>query len=169
MLDSHQIRLFLEKSLDLAQQTLHRGNYPIGALFVDLESGTVVAEATNECTTHHDITAHAEIVGIRNLGQKANKDTNPKLALFTSLEPCFGCSFFLARTNVTHIYSALKDPHKGGLLALQQQEQFFKFFKDITVQNDLFDDLKEKSQQLMQDYFLNIGRKDAAKFYGFTE
>lgn len=165
MFSQDQIRLYLEQTLQLAAAALEQGNYPIGAVFVD-DSGVVQATAMNECTTHDDITAHAEILGIRTLANMANKDNESKLTLFTSLEPCYGCSFFLARTNITHIYSALTDPHKGGILSLQQQPQFEKFFKNIAIENDLFDDLKQKSKELMKSYFLKQGREDAAAFYG---
>jgi tRNA(adenine34) deaminase len=166
MFDSQQIRIFLEKALELAQEVLALGNYPIGALIVD-EQAQVLVSAKNECKTLQDITAHAEIIGIRNLGSLADKNNGKKLSMFTSLEPCFGCSFFLARTNITHVYSVLKDPHKGGISALKEQKQFANFFDHIAIENNLFHDLQERSRELMKEYFISIGRKDTAAFYGF--
>lgn len=168
MFTSDQIRTYLEEALFNAEKALNLNNYPIGSVFVN-NNGNIVASSMNECTSSHDVSAHAEIVGIQTLGDSINKYTTGDHYLFTSLEPCFGCSFFLARTNVRSIYSALKDPHKGGTSDLKQQEQFADFFSKIELINEPFDDLKERSRQLMEKYFLSIGNIDAAKFYAYSE
>lgn len=166
MFSDEQIRRYLEDALKAAEKALELGNYPIGSVFTDGENEII---EMNECSTLDDVTAHAEILGMRKLGSKILKDTPNEYYLFTSLEPCFGCSFYVARTNVKHIYSALKDPHKGGTIDLKSQEQFHSFFKNIELINEPFEDLKERSRELMQKYFLNKGRKDAAAFYGYKE
>lgn len=168
MFTDKQIRTYLESALREAQKALELGNYPIGSVFIDSKGNGEVIEM-NECYTLDDLTAHAEILGIRKLGNKIHKDTSNEYYLFSSLEPCFGCSFYLARSNVKHIYSALKDPHKGGISYLKSQEQFQSFFKNIQLNNEPFEDLKIKSNLLMQEYFLKKGRKDAAAFYGYKE
>lgn len=162
------IRKYLEKSLIEAEKSLKLGNYPIGSIFIN-KKGDIEVIKGNKSNSLNDVSAHAEILGIRKLGKKINKDTNDEYYLFTSLEPCFGCSFFLARTNVKYIYSALKDPHKGGITDLKNQKQFESFFKQITIVNEPFEDLKNKSMKLMKQYFLNQGRKDAAVYYGYKE
>jgi tRNA(adenine34) deaminase len=159
-----QIRNFLEIALNKAEEALKLNNYPIGCVVVDSE-GNIVAETMNECTTSQDISAHAEIVALRKIGNSINKYSNGDHYLFTSLEPCFGCSFFIARSNIREIYSALKDPHKGGTSDLRSQEQFSDFFQKIHLFNEPFDDLAIKSRKLMRKYFLNIGNNDAAEFY----
>lgn len=168
MFSSSEIRNYLELSLEQAEKALELKNYPIGSVFVD-RSGRVLAVTMNELTTSHDVSAHAEIIGIRQLGDAINRYVSGDHYLFTSLEPCFGCSFFLARTNVRQIYSALKDPHKGGTSDLKKQEQFKGFFENIDLVNEPFTDLKERSRSLLERYFLNIGNIEAAKFYGYRE
>ena len=164
MFTQTQIRNFLEIALTKAEKALKLNNYPIGCVVVD-SNGDVVAETMNECTTSQDISAHAEIVAIRKIGNSINKNSNGDHFLFTSLEPCFGCSFFIARSNIREIYSALKDPHKGGMSDLRSQEQFSDFFQKIHLYNEPFDDLATKSRKLMKKYFLNVGNTDAAEFY----
>ena len=168
MISESQIRKHLESALQIAKKAFELGNYPIGAVFVDGEGNHEIVEM-NECKTLDDITAHAEILGIRKLGNKFHKDSPGEYYLFTSLEPCFGCSFFLARTNVTRIYSALKDPHKGGISDLKPQEQFHNFFKNIELIHEPYEDLKKESKELMQKYFLINNKKDSAIFYGYKE
>ncbi|NCS97903.1 MAG: nucleoside deaminase [Candidatus Pacebacteria bacterium] len=159
-----QIRNFLEIALSKAEEAFKLNNYPIGCVVVDSE-GTIVAETMNECTTSEDISAHAEIVALRKIGKSINKYSNGDHFLFTSLEPCFGCSFFIARSNIREIYSALKDPHKGGTSDLRSQEQFSDFFQKIHLYNEPFEDLAIKSKELMRKYFISIGNNDAAECY----
>lgn len=167
-MEDNLIHHYLEKSLIEAEKALKLGDYPIGSIFVNNKE-EVEAIERNQSNSLNDISAHAEILGIRKLGKKINKDTEDEYYLFTSLEPCFGCSFFLARTNVKYIYSALKDPHKGGISDLKKQKQFENFFRQINIINEPFVDLKNKSMDLMRQYFLNNGRKDVAIYYGHKD
>lgn len=167
MFSSDQIRHYLQITLDEAKKALDEGNYPIGSVMVN-DHGEIESTDRNQSFTSEDVSAHSEILGIRKLGNKVNKDTSGEYYLFSSLEPCFGCSFFIARTNIKHIISALKDPHKGGMSDLRSLDQFNQFFKHIELTIEPFEDLKEKSRQLMIEFFLKKDRKDAAKFYGYT-
>ncbi|PIR63532.1 MAG: hypothetical protein COU64_03995, partial [Candidatus Pacebacteria bacterium CG10_big_fil_rev_8_21_14_0_10_40_26] len=69
------------------------------------------------------------------------------------------------RSNIREIYSALKDPHKGGTSDLRSQEQFSDFFQKIHLYNEPFEDLAIKSKELMRKYFISIGNNDAAECY----
>lgn len=167
MYTSDRIRSHLQRALDEAETALSEGNYPIGSILVSSD-GSVVSATRNQCTTNSDVTAHAEILGIRKAGSRILKDAPGEHWLFSTLEPCFGCSFFIARTNIRHVVSALKDPHKGGTGDLLKLEQFRPFFAHIDIVNEPFPDFANRSRDLMVRYFLNAGRADAARFYGYT-
>lgn len=165
MLTDEKIRELLLKAIYDAEKALNLNNYPIGSLITDTE-GNILASDMNQLTSQNDITAHAEILCIRKLGNKISSDNSGEYYMFSSLEPCFGCSFFIARTNIKKIYSVLKDPHKGGMSDLQKQDQFKKFFSGIEIINDQFKDLRNKSKELMKNFFLKIGKPETAAFYG---
>lgn len=59
----------------------------------------------------------------------------------------------------------MKDSHKGGISDLKAQSQFTKYFNDIEIINESFEDLKLKSKNLMMQYFLKQRNQDKAKFY----
>lgn len=92
-------------------------------------------------------------------------DKNNKSILFTSLEPCFGCSLFITRTNIKKIYSALKDPHKGGIGDLKGKKDVCEFFDDIELVTEPFEDLADKSRKLMREFFLNKVNSKAVDLY----
>lgn len=163
MFTQEQIRKNLELSLQKAEEALLEGNYPIGSVVTDVENNIGAIEKNESFTS--DIAAHAEIICLRKLGQRVNKYNGGEHFLFTSLEPCFGCSFFIARSNIKGVYSALKDPHKGGMSDLKRQDQFANFFKNIELINDPFEDLRERSRSIMRRFFESINNLDAAKYY----
>lgn len=160
MLSELNIRRFLELTILEAEKAFEEGNYPIGSILVD-ETSQIVSTKRNQCKTEDDLTAHAEILNLREIGMSYKSP----LTLFTSLEPCFGCSFFIARSSVSNIYSCLKDPHLGGTSDLQTQKHFEQFFNKIEVINEPYADLADKSRKLMAKYFSKIGRLDKAKYY----
>jgi tRNA(adenine34) deaminase len=168
MFTDSEVKKYLEITLTEAKIAESGGNYPIGSLIVNAK-GEILVQTHNECTAQSDISAHAEILCIRMLKNKMNKDYPEELTLFSSLEPCFGCSFFLARTNIKTIISALEDPHKGGISILKNLPEFGHFFKSIEIINEPVDELKSQSMTLMKNYFLRLNRPDAAKYYGYSE
>jgi tRNA(adenine34) deaminase len=119
MFTQEQIRTNLELALSKAEEALANGNYPIGSVVTNAENKVLAVEMNESFTS--DIAAHAEIICLRKLGNSINKYSSGEHYLFTSLEPCFGCSFFIARSNIKTIYSGLKDPHKGGISDLKNQ------------------------------------------------
>ena len=155
-----QIRHFLELALIEAEKALTEGGYPVGSLVVD-EGGKIISQHRNQYKISNNVASHPEMLNLADIGIPSGRD----LTLFSSLEPCFGCSFFIARSDIRTIYSALKDPHKGGMSDLKSKKEFAHFFHDISLVNGPFDDLKQKSKGLMRAYFMQIGRPDKAKYY----
>ncbi|MFA5828654.1 MAG: nucleoside deaminase [Candidatus Shapirobacteria bacterium] len=164
MLNEEQIRKYLELSIDLAKEGFEKDNYPIGSIIVNSQ-GNIIAKGFNENTTQKDITAHAEILCIRQSGLALSKDATGENILFTSLEPCFGCSFFIARTNIKKIYWALEDPHRGGIGDLKSEIMFKDFFPNIELVSEPYEDLKGQSKDLMRKFFLAKGNAKTANLY----
>lgn len=167
MFSSQEIQSYLVRTIELACEAFNRGDYPIGAILVEVRTKATF-EASNTCKSGVDITAHAEMELLRQLGERADKHSSAEHYLFSSLEPCFGCSFFIARSSITHVYSALKDPHKGGMSDLRLLPQFESFFTQITTVNEIDAKLADESRALMREYFLLIGNEKAASFYQTT-
>jgi tRNA(adenine34) deaminase len=168
MLSDSIIKETLHNTIELAEKALSLGNYPIGSVITD-QDGNKLASFYNECTTKNDTTAHAEILCIRSVGEeKIAKGSEHNFYLFSSLEPCYGCSFFIARTNISKVFSALKDPHKGGIGDFNRFDHFRHFFEHIELIVEPYPDLMKKSKELMRKYFLRKGRPDAAVYYGYS-
>lgn len=155
-------RKFLELALEEAEKALETGNYPCGAVIVG-HDGNIVTTDYNQRHSLGDITAHAEILCLRKVDdQKLEKS---EYFLFCSAEPCGGCSFFIARTNIKKVYWALTDPQKDGLADFKKSKEFKDFFAEIEIFEEPYKDLKEKSADLLKQYYLKNINPEKAKLY----
>lgn len=83
-------KLFLQRTVDLAQASLTRGEGgPFGAVIV--QNGQIIAEGWNQVVASKDPTAHAEIVAIRAASAKLGRFHLEDCILYASSEPCPMC------------------------------------------------------------------------------
>lgn len=162
MLDNHK---YLQRALELAQEAFEKGSVPIGAVIVD-EKGEIISEGINEIKITNDPTAHAEIVCMRKALKKIIKRFSPEPTfLFTTLEPCFACGFFVTRTNIKKIVWALNDPYKGGVDFLKNSEKVKDDFDEIELIGEPDEEIKNKSRELMNKYYLKKGDRKTAELF----
>lgn len=81
---------------ELAAAARAAGDHPFGALL--LVDGEVVAEAVNRVNSDHDLTAHAEMMLVRNLERDGQLGRLADGVVVASTEPCPMCvgAFFWA-------------------------------------------------------------------------
>jgi tRNA(adenine34) deaminase len=89
---------------------------PVGAVLIAAD-GNVLARAHNRNITLHDPTAHAEILCLREAGQKLGNHRLNGSILAVTLEPCLMCVGALVHARVAGIVFAAKDPKAGALVS----------------------------------------------------
>ena len=107
---------FMGIALEEARKSARQGEVPIGAVLVDVD-GKVLARAGNSPIAHHDPTAHAEILVLR---QAAAKLANYRLTdtiLYVTLEPCVMCAGALVQARVKRLVFGADDPKAGGMVS----------------------------------------------------
>ena len=145
---------YLQLALQEAQIAFDRGSVPIGALILN-SKGEILAKGYNETKITNDPTAHAEVVCMRHASEKIIRKFNPEPTfLFTTLEPCFACSFFITRTNIEYVVWASNDPHKGGIEYLKESEKMKEDISKLKLTEEPFAEIKLKSKELMFKYYL---------------
>ena len=82
---------FMELALECAIQAGERGEIPIGAVITD-STGTVLVATGNEREARHDPTAHAEILALRQAGERIGDWRLEGCRMFVTLEPCPMCA-----------------------------------------------------------------------------
>lgn len=79
----------MARALELAVEARERGDHPFGALLV--VDGDIVAEAHNRVVTDRDITAHAELMLVRQLEGASGLEQFRDGTVYASCEPCPMC------------------------------------------------------------------------------
>ena len=102
---------FMEAALEEARAAGDRGEVPIGAVVV--HEGSIVARAGNETRALRDITAHAEILALREAAAKRGNYRLTGLTLVVTLEPCAMCAGAISHARIGRVVFGAEDP-KGG-------------------------------------------------------
>lgn len=158
-------RKYLRRALDLAKVSLDKGSVPIGAVIVDKEEN-ILAEGFSEIKISHDPTAHAEVMCMRRASEKIIAKLNPESTyLFTTLEPCFACGYFITRTNIKNVIWALNDPYKGGMEFLRETDKLKDDYMTINLMVEPDSDMAKESKMLLRSYYLGKGKTEIAKLF----
>lgn len=110
---------FMKMALALAQQARDLGEVPVGALVV--HDNAVVGRGFNQPRARHDPTAHAEIMALRDAGQRLGNYRLPGCTLYVTLEPCAMCAGAMLHARIGKVVFGAHDPKTGvagGLIDL---------------------------------------------------
>ncbi|MCK7595114.1 tRNA adenosine(34) deaminase TadA [Lysobacter sp. CAU 1642] len=86
---------------------------PVAALLVDA-AGEVIGRGFNRNIAWQDPSAHAEIVALREAGQRVRNHRLPGTTLYVSLEPCAMCAMALVHARIARLVYATPDPKTGA-------------------------------------------------------
>lgn len=115
----------MRHALMLAERAKQLGEIPVGAVLVNNE-GKIISEGWNLSIIHHDPTAHAEIMALR---QGAEKIQNYRLlgtTLYVTLEPCTMCAGAIVHSRIKRLVFGAFD-YKTG--AVGSRFHFFNEYK----------------------------------------
>jgi len=104
-------RVFMERALGLARRAMAEGEVPVGALVVS--EGRIVGEGWNRPIGTCDPTAHAEIMALRDAGNRLGNYRLSESTLYVTLEPCPMCAGAIVHARVRRVVYGATDP-KGG-------------------------------------------------------
>ena len=91
------MRLAIGEAADAASE----GNAPIGCVLT--KGDQVVERGHNQVFTEHDITAHAEVVGIRKLTKRIKSFDLREYTLYSTFIPCAMCVATVLRTDIRRV------------------------------------------------------------------
>jgi tRNA(adenine34) deaminase len=103
---------FMQHALLLARRAEAAGEVPVGAVLV--RDGQVIGEGFNQPISRHDPTAHAEVMALRDAGERAGNYRLPDTTLYVTLEPCPMCAGAIVHARVGRVVYAAKDPRTGA-------------------------------------------------------
>ncbi|WP_143530781.1 tRNA adenosine(34) deaminase TadA [Rodentibacter myodis] len=121
---------FMRHALVLADKAEALGEIPVGAVLVD-EEGNIVGEGWNLSIIHHDPTAHAEIMALRNGAQHRQNYRLLNTTLYVTLEPCTMCAGAILHSRIKRLVFGASD-YKTGAVGSR-----FHFFDDYKMNHTL--------------------------------
>lgn len=107
----------MQVALEQARLALETGDVPVGAVVVD-ESGAVIGVGRNRREADDDPTGHAEVVALRQAGERSGSWRLDGCTLVATLEPCTMCAGAAVAARVDRLVFAADDPKAGAVGSL---------------------------------------------------
>lgn len=92
---------FMSEALKLAEEAMHRGDWPAGAVVV--KAGTVIGRGNNRQNTGNDVMLHAETEALRDAFQRTGTTDLSGATLYASMEPCPMCAWAMRASGIGHL------------------------------------------------------------------
>jgi len=142
--------------LALAQACLAeaKGEVPVGAVLV--RDGAIIGQGHNAVISRNDPSAHAEIMALRDAGQRHNNYRLPGSTLYVTLEPCLMCAGSLVHARIEKLVFSTNDPKTGVIATVDQALQRPYHNHRIEVVSGI---LADDSAQLLRSFFANRRKK----------
>lgn len=140
------MRLAMEEA-KIAQS---KDEVPIGAVLVDNETGEVLSKAHNLTRAHHDPSAHAECLAIRQACTLRTSQRIPDTTLFVTIEPCPMCASLISYARIKRVVFGASDPKSGGITAAPKLYEKDQIHHKPEVTSGI---MENACRDLMQDFF----------------
>lgn len=102
----------IREAISEAHEAEIAGEVPVGAI-VTL-GGQIIGRGRNSVITRSDPTAHAEIVALREAGEKLGNYRLEDCTLYCTLEPCAMCAGAILHARIGRLVYAAPDPKAGA-------------------------------------------------------
>ncbi|WP_241488373.1 tRNA adenosine(34) deaminase TadA [Erwinia iniecta] len=102
----------MRHALTLAQRAWDEGEVPVGAVLV--QGNRVIGEGWNRPIGHHDPTAHAEIMALRQGGKVLENYRLIDTTLYVTLEPCVMCAGAIVHSRIGRLVFGARDEKTGA-------------------------------------------------------
>jgi tRNA(adenine34) deaminase len=139
---------YMDLALEEARAAAGRGEVPVGAVIV--RGGAVLARAGNRTRELNDVTAHAEILAIRQAAEALGSERLPDADLYVTLEPCTMCAAAISFARLRRLYFGAED-EKGGAVT-----SGVRFFNQPTCHHgpEVYPDIaSDDAMRLLKGFF----------------
>lgn len=139
---------YMDLALEEARAAAARGEVPVGAVIV--RQDVVLARAGNRTRELNDVTAHAEILAIRQAAGIMGSERLIDADLYVTLEPCTMCAAAISFARLRRLYFGAED-EKGGAVT-----SGVRFFNQSTCHHapDTYPGMAyDDAMRLLKDFF----------------
>jgi len=140
---------WMSRALALAETAGQAGDVPVGAVIVGPDQ-TVLAEAANRRERDQDPTAHAEVLALRQAGQRRGNWHLNDCTLYVTLEPCPMCAGAVINSRLGLLVYGLGDYKSGAVRSVLNIPDSAASFHRLSVVSGI---LEETCKQQLQGWF----------------
>lgn len=115
MNETEQNIYFMRQALAAAGAAARIGEVPIGCVIV--KDGEILASSHNLRETLQDVSAHAEMLAMKEANRKLHSWRLDDCVVYVTLEPCPMCAAALQQARVKKVYFAAPDPKAGAVIS----------------------------------------------------
>ncbi len=143
-------RHWMSCAIALAESAGKAGEVPVGAVVVDAQ-GQLLAEAENRRQRDCDPTAHAEILALRQAGQRRQNWHLNDCTLYVTLEPCPMCAGAIVQARLGLLVYGADDPKTGVIRTVANIPDSHYSFHRLAVLAGI---LESACTQQLQNWFI---------------
>lgn len=138
---------FMQEAINIAKKS--EKDLPIGAILV--KNGNIIAKAHNEKEKQKDVTAHAEMLVIKEAQKALNSPILADCELYVTLEPCPMCSWAILNSRISNVFFGAYDTMYGALGSAIDLRKF------LNSKTEVIGGIKEEEcSTLLKNYFKTI-------------
>ncbi len=138
----------MKLALEEAHKAAQEQEVPVGAVAV--LDGELVAREHNRSIQLHDPTGHAEILVLREAGQKLSNYRLKNLEVYVTLEPCAMCTGALLWARIQQLVFGARDEKAGAVFSKASLLSEGRFNHTIRVVEGI---LAQPSRKILQEFF----------------
>ncbi len=138
----------MQLALEEAHKAAQEEEVPVGAVAV-LE-GELVAREHNRSIQLHDPTGHAEILVLREAGQKLSNYRLKNLEIYVTLEPCAMCAGALLWARIQQLVFGARDEKAGAVFSKASLLSEGRFNHTVQVVEGI---LAQPAREILQEFF----------------
>lgn len=133
----------------IEQAKLANGEIPVGAVII--KNDEIISSAFNQKEKSKDVTAHAEILAIKQAAQKLGRWRLSDCEMYVTLEPCPMCAWAIINSQIKTVYFGSYDTNYGALGSKIDLRKISG--SKLNVYGGIMED---ECNKILKDYFENI-------------
>ena len=140
-------RAFMQEAIELAKEAELNDEVPVGAV-ITLDN-KIIGRGFNQVISLNDVTAHAEILAIKDASKTINNYRLKNTCMYVTLEPCHMCAKALIDARVSKLIFSTFEPKSGAITSIDNLYEK-PFNHNIEYQHGL---LQAESSKILKEFF----------------